>query len=140
MFPRPWRVSPPDIARMKADSRMWGEDTRQEKGIIRCTLPLHRHPIGSSKTMGQKARLFEKHKLDLVNGLFNVSYLLRTMYEFLNFACNWCIELGLVDRIKTSTNYDKIYLTALGIEINTSFSLDLQLKKRRLNLNFKYLD
>ena len=83
---------------------------------------------------------FEKHKLDLVNGLFNVSYLSRTMYEFLNFACNWCTELGLVDRIKTNTNYDKIYLTPLGIEINNIFSLDLQMKKSRLNLNFKYLD
>lgn len=83
---------------------------------------------------------FELHKLSLVNGLFNVSYQTRTMYEFLNFACNWCIELGLVDRIKTSTNYDKVYLTPLGIEINNIFSLDLQMKKSRLNLNFKYLD
>lgn len=83
---------------------------------------------------------FEKHKLDLVNGLFGVNYLSRTMYEFLNFACNWCIELGLVDKIKTSSKYDRIYLTPLGIEINNIFSLDLQLKKNRLNLNFKYLD
>lgn len=83
---------------------------------------------------------FEKHKLDLVNSLFNVNYLSRTMYEFLNFACNWCMELGLVDKIKTTTKYDKIYLTPLGIEINNIFSLDLQLKKNRLNLNFKYLD
>jgi hypothetical protein len=83
---------------------------------------------------------FEKHKLDLVNSLFNVNYLSRTMYEFLNFACNWCIELGLVEKIKTTTNYDKIYLTPLGIEINNIFSLDLQIKKSRLNLNFKYLD
>lgn len=86
------------------------------------------------------AKSFEKHKLDLVNGLFNVNYLSRTMYEFLNFACNWCMELGLVDKIKTSTKYDKVYLTPLGIEINNIFSLDLQLKKNRLNLNFKYLD
>ena len=83
---------------------------------------------------------FEKHKLDLVNGLFGVNYLSRTMYEFLNFACNWCIELGLVDRIKTESKYDKVYFTPLGIEINNIFSLDLQLKKNRLNLNFKYLD
>lgn len=86
------------------------------------------------------SKKFEKHKLELVNGLFSVSYLSRTMYEFLNFACNWCIELGLVDRIKTATSYDRIYLTPLGIEINNIFSLDLQLKKNRLNLNFKYLD
>ncbi|KAF0237362.1 MAG: hypothetical protein FD181_1928 [Prolixibacteraceae bacterium] len=83
---------------------------------------------------------FEKHKLDLVNGLFRTSYSSRTMYEFLSFACNWCMELGLVDRIKSSSYYDKIYLTPLGIEINNIFSMDLQLKKNRLNLNFKYLD
>jgi hypothetical protein len=39
---------------------------------------------------------FDDFKLDLVNGLFGVSYKNRTMYEFLNFACNWCMELGLV--------------------------------------------
>ena len=83
---------------------------------------------------------FDKHKLDLVNGLFNVTYRSRTMYEFLNFACNWCMELGLVDKIKSFSNYDRVYLTPLGIEINNIFSLDLQLKKNRLNLNFKYLD
>ena len=83
---------------------------------------------------------FEKHKLELVNGLFSVNYRSRTMYEFLCFACNWCMELGLVDRIKSTSSYDRIYLTPLGIEINNIFSLDLQLKKSRLNLNFKYLD
>jgi hypothetical protein len=83
---------------------------------------------------------FDKEKLDLINGLFGVSYKSRTMYEFLNFACNWCIELGLVERLRTNFRYDKIYLTPLGIEINNIFSYDLQLKKTRLNLNFQYLD
>ncbi len=83
---------------------------------------------------------FDKPKLDLINGLFGVSYKSRTMYEFLNFACNWCLELGLVERVSTNARYDKIYFTPLGIEINNIFSYDLQLKKSRLNLNFKYLD
>ena len=83
---------------------------------------------------------FEKQKLDLVNGLFNVVYKTRTMFEFLNFACNWCMELELVNRIKTASNYDAVFLTPLCIEINNILSLDLQLKKSRLNLNFKYLD
>lgn len=85
-------------------------------------------------------KYFDQAKLDLVNGLFRVNYKSRTMYEFLNFACNWCIELGLVDRIKSSLNYDRLYLAPLGIEINNIFSLDLQVKKSRLNLNFKYLE
>jgi hypothetical protein len=50
------------------------------------------------------------------------------------------MELGLVDRIKSTGNYDKLYLTPLGVEINNIFSLDLQLKKSRLNLSFKYLE
>lgn len=83
---------------------------------------------------------FEDYKLDLANGLFGVKYKSRTMYEFLSFVCNWCMELGLVERIASGTEYDRLYLTPLGIEINNIFSLDLQLKKSRLNLNFKYLD
>ncbi len=87
-----------------------------------------------------KTKIFQKTRLDLVNSLFGVDYKSRTMYEFLNFACGWCMELGLVERIKTKTKYDKVYLTPLGVEINNIFGLDLQLKKSRLNLNFKYLD
>ncbi|OIP62423.1 MAG: hypothetical protein COT35_12455 [Nitrospirae bacterium CG08_land_8_20_14_0_20_52_24] len=52
----------------------------------------------------------------------------------------WCMELGLVDRIKSSLSYDRVFLTPLGIEINNIFSLDLQIKKSKLNLNFKYLE
>ncbi len=87
-----------------------------------------------------RTKIFEKTKLDLVNSLLGVNYKSRTMYEFLNFACNWCMELRLVERVKTNTRYDRLYLTPLGVEINNIFSLDLHLKKSRLNLNFKYLD
>ncbi len=83
---------------------------------------------------------FTQEKLDLVNGLFGVSYKKRTMYELLNFTYNFCMELGLVDRIRSNGKYDRLYLTPLGIDINNIFSLDLQAKKSRLNLNFKYLD
>lgn len=87
-----------------------------------------------------KHKDFEQKKLDLVNGLFGVLYKKRTMYEILNFSCNFCIELGLVEKIRSTTKYDKLYLTPLGIEVNNIFSLDLSLKKSRLNLNFKYLE
>ena len=45
-----------------------------------------------------------------------------------------------VERTNTGSRYDRFYLTPLGIEINNIFSLDLQIKKNRLNLNFKYLE
>lgn len=83
---------------------------------------------------------FDKSKLEVINGLFGVNYKSRTMYEFLNFACNWCIELGMVDKIKTGSKYDRIFLTPLGIEVNNIFSMDLQIKKSRMNLNFKYIE
>ncbi|MHC4573872.1 MAG: hypothetical protein ACYS76_07035 [Planctomycetota bacterium] len=83
---------------------------------------------------------FAQEKLDLANGLFGVSYKKRTMYELLNFTYNFCSELQLVERVKSSGRYDRIYLTPLGVEVNNIFSLDLQAKKTRLNLNFKYLE
>lgn len=83
---------------------------------------------------------FDESKLEVINGLFRVNYKSRTMYEFLNFACNWCTELGLVDKIRTRTKYDRIFLTPLGIEVNNIFSMDLQIKKSRMNLNFKYIE
>ena len=64
----------------------------------------------------------------------------RTMREFLNWCYNYCTELGLVEKIKSSSDYDQIILTPLGIEVNNIFSLDLTIKKSRMNLNFKYLD
>ena len=83
---------------------------------------------------------FAQEKLDLVNGLFGVSYQKRTMFELLNFTFNFCSELGLVERVKSGGIYDRIYLTPLGVEVNNIFSLDLQAKKSRLNLSFKYLE
>lgn len=83
---------------------------------------------------------FAQEKLDLVNGLFGVSYKKRTMFGLLNFTYNFCSELGLVERVKSGGRYDRIYLTPLGVEVNNIFSLDLQAKKSRLNLNFKYLE
>ncbi len=83
---------------------------------------------------------FELQKLEIARGLFNVSYKSRTMQEFLSWCSNYCLELGLIEKIKSTSDYDQIVLTPLGVEINNIFSLDLILKKTRLNLNFKYLE
>lgn len=83
---------------------------------------------------------FEQSKLDIARGIFNVYYNGRTMHEFLTWCCNYCIELGLVERIKSTFDYDQVFLTPLGIEVNNIFSLDLTLKKSRLNLSFKFLE
>lgn len=87
-----------------------------------------------------KKHNFDKSKLEIANGLFNVSYKSRTMQEFLTWCSNYCVELCLIEKVKSTSAYDQIVLTPLGVEINNLFSLDLTLKKARLNLNFKQID
>ena len=87
-----------------------------------------------------KNKNIDNDKLEIARGLFNVTYVERTMYEFLNWCCNYCIELGLVEVIKTGSRYNQVVLTPLGIEINNMFSLDLSLKRYRMNLSFKFLE
>ena len=83
---------------------------------------------------------FDQDKLEIARGLFKVSYKGRTMQEFLTWCFHYCEELGLVGKIKSTSDYDQIYLTPLGIEVNNIFSLDLTIKKSRMNLSFKYLE
>jgi hypothetical protein len=83
---------------------------------------------------------FDQDKLEITRGLFKVSYSFKTMQQFLNWCCNYCEELGLVERIKSTTNYDRLILTPLGVDVNNIFSMDLMLKKSRMNLSFKYID
>jgi hypothetical protein len=83
---------------------------------------------------------FDSDKLDIARGLFKVSYKSRTMQQFLNWCVNYCEELGLVGRIVSTTDYDQLFLTPLGTEVNNIFSMDLLLKRSRMNLNFKELD
>ena len=83
---------------------------------------------------------FEESKLEITRGLFKVSYNYRTMQQFLNWCCNYCEELGLVERVKSTVNSDRLILTPLGIDVNNIFSLDLTLKKSRMNLSFKFLE
>ncbi len=87
-----------------------------------------------------KKHEFDKDRLGIANGLFNVTYSSRTMHEFLTWCCNYCVELGLVEKMKSTSTYDQVFLTPLGVEVNNIFSIDLSLKKSRMNLSFKYLE
>jgi hypothetical protein len=44
--------------------------------------------------------------------------------------------IGIVYRIRVTTGYDQLFLTPLDIEVNNIFSMDLMLKKNRMNLSF----
>ncbi len=79
---------------------------------------------------------FDEDKLEITRGLFKVSYSYQTMQQFLNWCCNYCQELGLVERIVSTTNYDRLVLTPLGVDVNNIFSMDLMLKKKQNELEF----
>lgn len=81
---------------------------------------------------------FDQDKLEIARGLFKVSYSFQTMQQFLNWCSNYCEELGLTERVKSTTNYDRVILTPLGVEVNNIVSMDLLLKRSRMNLSFKY--
>lgn len=81
---------------------------------------------------------FDQDKLEVSRSLFKVSYSFQTMQQFLNWCSNYCEELGLIERVRSTTNYDRIILTPLGVEVNNIFSMDMLLKKSRMNLSFKY--
>lgn len=81
---------------------------------------------------------FDQDKLEITRGLFKVSYSFQTMQQFLNWCSNYCEELGLIERVKSTTHYDRIFLTPLGVEVNNIFSMDMLIKKSRMNLSFKY--
>lgn len=83
---------------------------------------------------------FDQDKLEISRGLFKVSYSCQTMQQFLNWCSNYCEELGLTERVRSTTNYDSVILTPLGVEVNNIFSMDLLLKKSRMNLSFKYIE
>ncbi len=87
-----------------------------------------------------KKHVFEQEKLDIARGIFSVSYNGRTMHEFLTWCSNYCLELHLIEKIKSTTDYDQVFLTPLGVEVNNIFSLDLTLKRSRMNLSFKFLE
>jgi len=59
------------------------------------------------------------------------------MLEFLTWCFNYCSELGLVDKIKSTNDYDQVFPTPLGIDVDIIFSIDLTLKKSIMNLSLK---
>ncbi len=87
-----------------------------------------------------KVHNFELSKQEIAKSLFRVSYKGRTLHEFLTWCSNYCLELGLIQKIKSTSEYDRIFLTPFGVEINNIISMDLTLKRYRMNLSFKFLD
>ncbi len=76
----------------------------------------------------------DKDKMDFANSFLGTNYSQITLCNWLNFVCTHCEELGLVERIKTTTEYDRAALTTLGSRVLGFIEMDLHLKRERIQI------
>lgn len=81
-----------------------------------------------------RGRNLDQQKLDFANSFLGTDYSQITLANWLNFVCTHCEELGLVERIKTNTPYDRTTLTSLGSRVLGFIEMDLHLKRERIQL------
>lgn len=81
-----------------------------------------------------RSRLLDKQKLEFANSFLGTNYSQITLCNWLNFICTHSQELGLVERIKTNTEYDRAILTSLGSRVLGFIEMDLHLKRERAQI------
>jgi len=81
-----------------------------------------------------RGRKMDKQKLDFANSFLNTDYSEVTLCNWLNFICTHAVELDLVERIKTNTEYDRATLTSLGSRVLGFIEMDLHLKRERTQI------
>jgi len=81
-----------------------------------------------------RGRKMDKQKLDFANSFLNTDYSEITLCNWLNFICTHAVELELVERIKTNTEYDRATLTSLGSRVLGFIEMDLHLKRERTQI------
>lgn len=81
-----------------------------------------------------RGRNMDKEQVDFVNAFLGTSYRPGVLAYWLNFICNHCAELLLVERIKTKSGYDHATLTTLGSRVLGFIEMDLHLKREKLQI------
>jgi hypothetical protein len=81
-----------------------------------------------------RGRKMDKQKRDFANSFLSTDYSEITLCNWLNFICTHTEELGLVERIKTNTEYDRATLTSLGSRVLGFIEMDLHLKRERTQI------
>lgn len=78
----------------------------------------------------------EKEKIDFLNHFLGTSYKYTILTKLMDFTCNQCIELGLVDKIPTpkkNTTY-QVVLTTIGSRVLGFLELYLHLKREQIQI------
>lgn len=82
-----------------------------------------------------RGRAFDsKSKFEFVNSFFKMNYREGVAADLLKFTCNHCIELDLVEKIKTRGFYDRVRLTSLGSRVLSYLDFDIHLKRERVQI------
>jgi hypothetical protein len=81
-----------------------------------------------------RGRKMDKQKRDFANSFLGTDYSEITLCNWLNFICTHAVELELVERIKTNTEYDRATLTSLGSRVLGFIEMDLHLKRERTQI------
>ncbi len=82
-----------------------------------------------------KGRYFDnKTKLNLINNFLKMNYSEGTVADWLQFTCNHCLELELVEKIKTKGFYDRVVLTSLGSRVLSHLEFDIQHKREQIQI------
>jgi hypothetical protein len=81
-----------------------------------------------------RGRKMDKQKRDFANSFLSTDYSEITLCNWLNFVCTHTEELGLVERIRTNTEYNRATLTSLGSRVLGFIEMDLHLKRERTQI------
>ncbi|MCY7348653.1 MAG: hypothetical protein LH614_20880, partial [Pyrinomonadaceae bacterium] len=81
-----------------------------------------------------RGRNIDSQKLEFANSFLGTNYTKITLSNWLNFICMHGEELGLVEKIKTTTEYDRANLTSLGSRVLGFIEMDLHLKRERVQI------
>jgi hypothetical protein len=81
-----------------------------------------------------RGRTLDKQKLEFANSFLGTNYTQITLCNWLNFVCTHSEELGLIERIKTNSEYDRATLSSLGSRVLGFIEMDLHLKRERAQI------
>jgi hypothetical protein len=81
-----------------------------------------------------RGRKLDKQKLEFANSFLGTNYSQITLCNWLNFVCTHSEELGLIERIKTNSEYDRATLSSLGSRVLGFIEMDLHLKRERAQI------
>lgn len=81
-----------------------------------------------------RGRSIDSEQAEFVNAFLGTNYRPGVLANWLTFICTHCEELSLVERIKTTSRYDRAVLTTLGSRVLGFIEMDLHLKRERIQI------